>query len=123
MNETSNAITASFARRADIAWRLTMALYALLLLSLLADHALLRTAFRAPVWLIQTAPLLLVMPGLLRRHYRSGIWLCFMVLFHFLVAVDNVVISGKPLFYSAMAALIIVLFITSMLFARWQART
>lgn len=112
-----------FTRKAAVSWQLTLLLYAALLLVLLLDHAVLRTAFRWPVWLIQTAPLLLVLPGLLQRHYRSAIWLCFIILFHFLAVVDNVVMSGHPVFYSCMAALIILLFITSMLFARWQARS
>lgn len=119
MNTTAAASTAGKAR---IAWLVTLALFTGLLLMLAVDHTLLRPVLRWPVWAMQSLPLLLVLPGLLKRHYRSGIWLCFMILFHFLLAVDNVVMSGHAAFYSCMAALIVLLFIASMLFARWQAR-
>lgn len=103
-------------------WQVTLALYAALLVCLTVDHTLVRQSFYWPVWLMQTVPLLALAPGLLKRHSRSGIWLCFMILFHFLLAVDNFAISPHKLLYGTMAVIIIALFITSLLFARWQAR-
>lgn len=100
----------------------TLALLGLLLLAITADHTLLRPTFRAAIWFVQAGPLLLVIPGLLRADPRSGVWLCFMILLHFLLAVDNAVVSGQPLAYAGMAILVTALFIASLLFTRWQAR-
>lgn len=103
-----------------IVWRTTMVLNIALLMLLTLDHAFIRPVFYVVVWLIQTVPLLLVLPGLLQRNARSCIWLCFMILFHLLAAISNVAISGHPAFYSCMAALILLLFTSALLFVRWQ---
>lgn len=108
---------------AVMAWRVTLILYTCLLLTLTIDHLFLRQTFYLVVWTIQTLPLLLVLPGLLRKTARSGIWLCFMILFHFLVAINQLAVSQHVLFYSAMTGLILSLFTASLLFARWQNRS
>jgi uncharacterized membrane protein len=108
-----------------VVWQLTLTLYACLLVNLTFDHMVIRQAFYWPVWLMQTVPLLLVLPGLLQseslqRRARSGTWLCFIILFHFLAAIDNAAATGKIAFYGGMATLVLALFITSLLFVRWQ---
>ena len=105
------------------AWQLTLILYATLLLMLVVDHAIMRPHLFVPVLLIQTVPLLLVLPGLLKRQARSGIWLCFMILFHFLAAVGNAGTAVYPFFYIGMAVLVLALFSVSLLFVRWQNRS
>ena len=102
------------------AWQLTIVLYISLLIALTVDHAVVRNAFFWPVWLMQTLPLLLIMPGLLKRQARSGTWLCFIILFHLISAIDNAAVTGRIALYSGMTVLIITLFTTSLLFVRWQ---
>jgi len=109
---------------AKIAWQITLLLYALLIIGLAIDHTFIRQTFFWPVWLIQTIPLLLVLPGLIQRHARSGTWLCFMILFHLLSAINNagVSVAVRPhlIFYIGMTILILLLFTASLLFVRWQ---
>jgi uncharacterized membrane protein len=106
--------------KAKLAWHVTMLLYACLLVGLTLDHTVVRHAFYWPVWLMQTIPLLLVLPGLLQRRARSGTLLCFIILFHLLAAIDNAAASGHMVFYSCMATIVLALFTTSLLFVRWQ---
>lgn len=103
-----------------LVWQLTIVLYLSLLIALTVDHAVIRNAFFWPVWLMQTLPLLLIAPGLLKRRARSGTWLCFIILFHLLSAIDNAATTGRIAIYTGMTFLIITLFTTSLLFVRWQ---
>jgi uncharacterized membrane protein len=109
--------------KAHRAWQATLVLYVMLILALIVDHTLVRQHFFLPVLLIQTLPLLLVLPGLLKQQARSGIWLCFMILFHFLSAISNAFTSAQHIFYVGMAILIVTLFSTALLFVRWQTRS
>lgn len=46
-----------------------------------------------PVWVIlifQSIPLLLVLPGLIKKHYRAHSWLCFIILAYFTAYVVEV---------------------------------
>ncbi len=106
--------------KSRLAWQCTLILYGCLVIALTLDHTVIRSVFYWPVWLMQTAPLLLILPGLVQRRARSGIWLCFIILFHLLSAIDNTATSGHPVFYSLMSADILFLFTTSLLFVRWQ---
>lgn len=110
----------TLATKTRVAWQLTVLLYAGLLLILAIDHTVIRQHFYWPVWLMQTLPLLLILPGLLQHRARSGTWLCFIILFHLLAAIDNAATSGHFIFYGAMATLTLSLFTTSLLFVRWQ---
>jgi uncharacterized membrane protein len=82
-----------------------------------------RTHFFLPVLLIQTVPLLLILPGLLKQNARSGIWLCFMILYHFLSAIANAFVTAHTAFYSGMAVLVLALFTAALLFVRWKTRS
>lgn len=106
--------------KTQLAWQLTLLLYTGLLLILAIDHTVMRLHFYWPVWLMQTLPLLLVLPGLLQHRARSGTWICFIILFHLLASIDNAATSGHFIFYGAMATLTLSLFTTSLLFVRWQ---
>ena len=110
--------------KAKIARQITLLLYAILIIGLTVDHTVIRQTFFWPVWLMQTVPLLLVLPGLIQRSARSGTWLCFIILFHLLSAIDNagvsVAVQAHFVFYVGMAILILLLFTTSLLFVRWQ---
>ena len=68
---------------------------------------------------MQTVPLLLILPGLIKNRHRSYSWLCFVILIYFTAYVVEVM---SPLFVwtDALAlALSVVIFTTSMLASRW----
>ncbi|MEZ5435382.1 MAG: DUF2069 domain-containing protein [Pseudomonadales bacterium] len=99
------------AEKSQFAWQLTLALYAALLVALVIDHAFIRTQFFS-AGIADTNPtaLLLVLPGLIKQQARSGIWLCFMILFHFLATIANAFTAQHSIFYTAIAVLVLVLF-------------
>lgn len=59
----------------------------LALLALLSLPLLVPGGTSPGLWLMAVVPLLLTLPGLLRRHSRSLQWLCFLVLFHFTLGI------------------------------------
>lgn len=66
---------------------LVLAVGWVLLLLLLSAPLLLTETASIGSWLMACVPLLLTLPGLLRRHGRSLQWLCFLVLFYFTLGV------------------------------------
>jgi uncharacterized membrane protein len=114
--------------RIETVWRITVILYACLIGALAVDHIFLRTHFFWFIWLIQTLPLLTLIPGLIAKRIRSGIWLCFILLFFFLMYIDqtNIAIMTHNdtlvAAYAGLVALCSLLFMTSLLFARWSAQ-
>lgn len=79
-------------------------------------------------WLIQTIPLLMFVPGLLRENHRSYSWLCFVVLIYFIPAITQVVMSlgfrdaERPIGHWSdplMLLLVVVLFFAATLSSRW----
>ncbi len=110
----------TLATKVQRAWQLTLALYFSLLTILVIDHTVIRAHFFVAVLLIQTLPLLLILPGLLKQQARSGIWLCFMILFHFLAAVGNTFAAPQHFFYASEAILVLVLFSVTLMFIRWK---
>ncbi|MEZ5539536.1 MAG: DUF2069 domain-containing protein [Pseudomonadales bacterium] len=101
-------------------WQAMLALYFSLLTVLVLDHTIVRSNLFLPVLLMQTLPLLLVLPGMLKQQERSGIWLCFMILFHLLAAISNAFVTPQKFFYAGEAALVLALFTTTLLFVRWK---
>ena len=72
-------------------------------------------------WLIQSLPLLVFVRGIHNKRPRSGIWLCFVLLLYFLVVTVNLSAPGDVVKESVTMSLIVSLFISSMMFSRWQA--
>ncbi len=69
---------------------------------------------------LQTLPLLIFLPGLLQKSYRTYNWMCFVILWYFTWAVTNVM---SPLFKWSDAvalSLTVILFISAMMTSRWQ---
>ena len=108
--------------RVQRAYYITSVLYALLLAAIAIEHFALRQISQWPVWLIQTIPLLLVLPGWWRRQTRSGIWLDFLLLFYFLLFVGLAAGAHHRIAHVLMALLVVAAFISAMLFVRWQAQ-
>jgi uncharacterized membrane protein len=46
------------------------------------------------LWIFQTIPLLLVLPGIIKQHFRAYSWLCFIILAYFIAYVVEV---GSPI--------------------------
>jgi uncharacterized membrane protein len=112
---------------AQRAWFITMIMYGLLLLGVTADHLLLRNQWFWPVWALQILPLLAIAPGLYARRSRSGIWLCFLLLFYFLVFVEQTTLAFfadmgavHRIAYPALSTLTVLLFTSGVMYARWQ---
>ena len=71
------------------------------------------------LWLLQSLPLMVLAPGMFARYYRTYSWLCFILLGYFIVAVERTMISTSTHLDSLFLALVVVLFISSMLTSRW----
>ncbi|PCK08793.1 MAG: elongation factor Tu [Alteromonadaceae bacterium] len=75
------------------------------------------------ILVVQTAPLLLLLPSLLMKYYRAYSWLCFTLLIYFIFAVERSLVStAEPKDYLFLT-LVVVLFISAMLTSRWQQRS
>lgn len=79
------------------------------------------TAFPPLITLaIQSLPLLAFVPGAISGSVRSMLWLCFVLLLYFIVAVPHLFLPATLMFGIIEVTLISVLFIAAMLFARWR---
>ncbi len=80
---------------------------------------------RAPNWIIcllLSAPLLVVLPGVVRGAVAAHIWASFVSMFYFIVAVTNLFLPRRSLFDGLELLLSMTLFVAAMLFARWRSR-
>lgn len=73
-------------------------------------------------WLLQSLPILLLVPGLLMKHYRSHSWLCFLMLAYFTSYVIQVYSPSRLWYDWAGLILAVTLFIASMFASRWLQR-
>lgn len=71
-------------------------------------------------WAVQCGPLLIFWLGLRRRHRRTYLWLCFVLLLYFIKGVEGVMGLSPDLFDAVLLFSSTSLFITSMMAARWQ---
>lgn len=79
-----------------------------------------------PLWtilVIQLLPLLAFLPGIIKKHYRTYSWLCFVLLFYFIRAVEGVFMSNANAMDWLFLLLVVALFINSMLCSRWLQRS
>ena len=113
----------SLARKTGLARRVTLASYGVFLFSF-AVTALMRPNMepvaRAVIWMLQTLPLLLFLPGLLRSWWKTYLWLCFMLLLYFLIIMDSLFSASGGVLQGAQLLLLVVLFTAATLFARWR---
>jgi uncharacterized membrane protein len=75
---------------------------------------------RAFVLLIKIVPLILFSPGLLRGAYKTCLWLCFVLLIYFTVNVTHLFMPDPDWLDFAETVLLVLLFITAMMYARWH---
>lgn len=112
--------------------KLAMARYTTLaglcvLLLLLAAESLLLAPAHTPaaayafVITLKTLPLLCFMPGLLRSHAMTGVWLALLLLPYFCLAVLSAFAPGSAGLPGLLQAMVIGLcFWSALLFTRWQ---
>ena len=74
------------------------------------------------VWVITLAPLLVVLPGVLRDRMRGVVWLSFVTLLYFLLAVQRIFAEPQSLRAAVELVAIVLLFVVSMLYVRYRAR-
>lgn len=91
--------------------------YLALMVNLLVDGILAGTSLILLVLAI--IPLLIFLPGLIRKDHRSLVLLCFVSLLYFVVVVTNLYEPDKTIFgYFALIS-VVTLFITAMMYSRW----
>jgi uncharacterized membrane protein len=102
---------------------LTISRYGLLLLLLIY---IIQTAAIAPLnWTmlaIGTLPIIFLLRPVWRGEPMTHAWLCFLLLMYFLVAVQNMFASNRDLFDVLRLVLIVVVFLSSMMYVRWGSR-
>jgi len=77
---------------------------------------------RAFLWAMWVAPLLLFLPGMLRGSWRSYLWLCFVSCMYFMMAVFNLFRPQRDAADWAELLLVVVLFVSAMMYSRWRQR-
>jgi uncharacterized membrane protein len=77
---------------------------------------------RAVLWTVWVLPLLLFLPGLLRGSWKSHLWLCFVVMVYFMMAISELFDPRHGAADWLELVAIVVLFVASMMFSRWRQR-
>ncbi len=114
-------MTVTTDKKINAALWLTYSAYLLLLVVLTLD-TLAASEPSWVIWSLQVLPLLLILPGIIYKHYRSYSWLCFLMLAYFTSHVVQVYSSTRdPHDWFGLAATIIV-FIAAMFASRWLQR-
>lgn len=97
-------------------------IYASLIALILYWNIIRSSGFSPAVLAIQAGPLLALLPGIIKKRYRSYNWLCFLLLFYFIFAVERVFTSVRNTSDFIFLAHIVLLFISSMMTSRWLQR-
>lgn len=71
------------------------------------------------LWLVQTLPLLIFIPGLIQQRFRTYSWICFVILLYFTWSVVNVMSPFINWTDIVVVTLSVVIFITAMMASRW----
>ena len=69
---------------------------------------------------LQVIPLLCLLSGILKESYKAHLWLCFILLLYFTVVVTRLFMPNVAIEDWIELSLLSVLFIASMMFARWK---
>jgi uncharacterized membrane protein len=75
-----------------------------------------------PMWLLWLLPLVLFMPGVARDNLRAVIWLCFVTLFYFVIAVEWVFAQPTAWVPVSGLVLVVLLFSASVAYIRLRGR-
>ncbi len=71
------------------------------------------------LWLVQTLPLAIFIPGLIKGYFRTYSWICFAILIYFTWSVTNAMSSHAHWSDPVIVALCVSLFISAMMTSRW----
>ena len=96
-----------------------------LILMLLLTTGVVPSGGRAPNWtvgLLLSAPLLLLLPWVVRGAVAAHVWTSFVSLLYFGIAVTNLFLPRRGVADWIELLLSIALFLSTMLFARWRSR-
>jgi uncharacterized membrane protein len=72
-----------------------------------------------PILIMQLLPLLVFVPGLYKKYYRSYSWFCFLLLLYFVMGVESSFKSTADIKDYLFVTLTTLLFVFSMLCSRW----
>lgn len=72
------------------------------------------------LWLVQMVPLLIFLPGLIKHHYRTYSWLCFVLLFYFTAFVVDAMSPFRDWADYLGVALSVIMFLSAMMASRWR---
>jgi len=106
-------------RKLHIALRINWFCYIGLLLLILVRNLFLEGG-SISLWLVQTVPLLLVLPGLIKQRYRSYLWLCFILLLYITTSIVGVMMPTRDWQDGVMVVLSLILFFSAMMSSRWH---
>ncbi|AFU98319.1 DUF2069 domain-containing protein [Simiduia agarivorans] len=106
------------ARKARLGQRIALISTAALILNAAVEQ-LTEPSVRWTLLLLQSIPLLMFVPGMLANHHRTYSWLCFVVLFYFIVGVTNVMSPLADTFGWVLLAASTLLFMAAMMTSRW----
>lgn len=113
-----------YGRKARLSARVMWYGYAALLLALTLNTVVVPSCGRAPnpvIWMIFCIPLLAFLPAMVKHNVRACAWLCFILLFYFLLSVNVAMTCVNP-FTALEVCVIVVLFVSTMLYIRWYSR-
>lgn len=120
MNPKPYFSLARFARRA------TLGAFGLLLLMIAINRWLVPVGddwrTNITIWLIQSVPLLIFLPGLWRGTVSTYAWLSFVVLIYFAGAVTQLFLPQWRALDTIILILTVAVFVFALLFIRWRAR-
>ncbi len=71
-------------------------------------------------WLLQSIPLLIFVPGILQRRFRTYSWICFVVLIYFIHYADKLSTDPGSIINWAGIVLTVILFNGAMFTSRWM---
>lgn len=74
------------------------------------------------IWIIQTVPLLVVLPGILRAGVTAHAWLSFIAMLYFAAAVTNLFIPPLRILDVLELIFSVEIFVGAMLYVRWRSR-
>lgn len=111
----------TFTQKAAISRLLTLGGLLCLIMSYATIHLLVGKDILLRIT-ISVVPLAILIPGLMKRQYRSGSLLCFVLLIYFIPQTQKLFIEGNGARDIALVLLIAILFTITMFYARWQQR-
>ncbi|GAA5316430.1 MAG: hypothetical protein AseanaTS_16340 [Candidatus Pelagadaptatus aseana] len=89
------------------------------LLALYTYSALIEDEFVVVLWLVPCASIAIFLPGMIINNHRTYSWLCFAILLHFTVGVNNAMAPNGQFGDYIQIALSTILFISAMMTSRW----